>query len=174
MDPNLRASAPECLRRTLQLRVPGRCLTRTPPTCGLRQEQTEDDDGSTAIILDKLWGTQGTSYPDKKAAVNVKITIVSPNNQVKAESLTQMPLWTTQSARESPIPEAVMSLPLDFFTRNDHFSRRLQSQFTADAEAEEPNAPVRHDSPVLPRSEEAITGHPALASFEQRVLQLLA
>ncbi|KAF2749609.1 kinase-like protein [Sporormia fimetaria CBS 119925] len=65
MDPNLRASAPECLRRTLQLRVPGRCLTPTPPTRGLRQEQTEDDDGSTAIILDKLWGTQGTSYPDK-------------------------------------------------------------------------------------------------------------
>jgi serine/threonine protein kinase len=282
MDPKLRASARECLRRASQLRVPGRCLTPKPASCGLRQDQTEDDNGSTTIILGNLWGTQGTSYLDKSKvspvgikrqrspAVGFTNTSFSRgrskrqhhNGLSKQSSGSRIfdadaPLGddTTEVAkvagmgiatldtntsrersvdnsdasngppilitglqgsgdiggRESGNSPSGLSTPFTrsdsrllkrrtshasswsltigarnsdsgsgyevatgLFIRKDHFSPSLLSRFTADDQAEDANSHVRHGSPALPKPEEAITGHPALASFEQRVLQLLA
>ena len=149
--------------------------TPTPQSPQLAGTPATNQSLASTVGTERLWEDsvrQCELAPDENASKNAPLSTESSNSgpsKHRQKTSTSSWSWTIGLGNSDSAGDVATGL---FITKDD-FTPSLESQLASEHKPQE-CATVRQASPALPESEQAIGENVGLASFEQRVFELLA
>ena len=149
----------------------------TPKQRSLAGSGISNTSDATTILIRGPWGSGEIDRQDSANSPSGRLTparMSSLGPLTRWQRTPHTSSWSLTIGVGNSDSESRYEDATGIYLRKDHFTQSFKSQFTYEDEPQEENTRVGQESPALAEPEQGTAEPVALASFEQRILQIKA